>query len=183
MDSQRTSQTAQPFSNQEGVQRSELNGLLRNFPDGEAQNIFSYLPTQQISQMFLQPNYDSLVMGNGLEGYTWSDQAIALRQAAAALGEPLQAQTSVQSQSAADNQSLRPATLSLDDRLAGLEDRIGGLEVVIQNLRNELQEKMRFFAEMEAYIKRLVAWTKESKDAIDGLVADLKKAVELVASK
>lgn len=79
MDSQRTSQIAQPFLNQEVVQRSELNGLLRNFPDGEAQNIFSYLPTQQISQMFLQPNYDSLVMGNGLEGYTWSDQAIALR--------------------------------------------------------------------------------------------------------
>jgi len=36
---------------------------------------------------------------------------------------------------------------------------------------------------MEAYIKRLVTWTKDSKDAIDILVADLKNAVELVASK
>ena len=36
---------------------------------------------------------------------------------------------------------------------------------------------------MEAYIKRLVTWTKESKDGIDSLVADLKKAVELAASK
>lgn len=36
---------------------------------------------------------------------------------------------------------------------------------------------------MEDYIKKLVAWTKESKDAVDSLVADLKKAVELVALK
>jgi hypothetical protein len=41
----------------------------------------------------------------------------------------------------------------------------------------------RFFADMEAYIKKLVAWTKESKDAVDSLVADLKKTVELVTSK
>lgn len=38
----------------------------------------------------------------------------------------------------------------------------------------------RFFANMEAYIKRLVAWTKESKDAVDILVAELKAAVEVV---
>jgi hypothetical protein len=43
--------------------------------------------------------------------------------------------------------------------------------------------EVRFFAEMESYIKRLVTWTKDSKDAIDALVADLKNAVELVASK
>ena len=36
---------------------------------------------------------------------------------------------------------------------------------------------------METYIKNLVAWTKESKDAIDSLVADLKKAVELIILK
>jgi hypothetical protein len=41
----------------------------------------------------------------------------------------------------------------------------------------------RFFANMEAYIIRLVAWTKESKDAVDGLVAELKAAVEVVTSK
>lgn len=181
------SQTHQPFSNQAAIQRSELNHLLRNFPDGEAQNVFSYLPNQQISQMFLQPSYDPLVMGDGLGGYTWPGQDSALHQAVSDLGGQLQAQTSVLSQSAADhaaeNQGLRPAASSLDDRFESLEGKIDGLEVVIQNLRNELQDKMRFFAEMEAYIKRLVAWTKESKDGIDSLVADLKKAVELVASK
>jgi hypothetical protein len=36
---------------------------------------------------------------------------------------------------------------------------------------------------MEAYIIRLVAWTKESKDAINGLVAELKTAVKVVTSK
>jgi hypothetical protein len=141
MDSQRTHQTAQPFPNQTEIQRSELDRLLRNFPNGEAQNVFSYLPNQQISQMFLQPSFDSLVMGNGLEGYTWPDQDTALHHAAADLGEQLQAQTSVQLQSvadqAADNRGLRPATPSLDDRLTSFEDRIGGLEAAIQNLRNE----------------------------------------------
>lgn len=128
MDSQRKHQTAQPFANQAAVQRSELNHLLGNF---------SYFPDQQISQMFLQPSYDSLVTDNDLEAYTWPDQDTALQQAAADLGEPLQTQTSVQLQRA-DNtvaeQGLRP---SLEDRLARLEDRIGGLEVVTQNLRNE----------------------------------------------
>lgn len=137
MDSQRTRQTAQPFANQAAVQRSELNYLLGNFPGGEAQNVFSYFPDQQISQMFLQPSYDSLVTDNGLEGYTWPDPDTALQQAAADLGEPLQTQTSVQLQRAdhtVAEQGLRP---SLDDRLARLEDRIGGLEAVTQNLRNE----------------------------------------------
>jgi hypothetical protein len=36
---------------------------------------------------------------------------------------------------------------------------------------------------METYIKNLVAWIKESKDAINSLVADLKKAVKLVILK
>ncbi|KAG4423557.1 hypothetical protein IFR04_003239 [Cadophora malorum] len=185
MDSQ-THQTAQPFASQTAVQRSELNHLLGNFPGGEAQNVFSYFPNPQISQMFLQPGYDSLVTDNGLGGYTWPDQDTALQQAAADLGDPLQAQTSIQLQRAdhtVDDQGLRPAAPSLNDRLARLEDRIGGLEVVTQNLRNELEEKMRFFAKMEAYIISLVAWTKESKDAIDGLVAELKAAVEVVTSK
>lgn len=140
MDSQRTHQAAQPFANQAAVQRSELNHLLGNFPGGEAQNVFSYFPNPQISQMFLQPGYDSLVMDDGLEGYTWPDQDTALQQAAADLGDSLQAQTSVQLQRAeytVDDQALRPAAPSLNDRLARLEDRIGGLEVVTQNLRNE----------------------------------------------
>jgi hypothetical protein len=38
----------------------------------------------------------------------------------------------------------------------------------------------RFFANIKAYIKSLVAWTKESKDAVDDLVAELKAAVEVV---
>jgi hypothetical protein len=76
-------------------------------------------------------------MGNGFEDYIWLDQGTALHQAAADLGETLQAPTSVQSQSAVDNQGLRRATPSLDDRLTNLEDRLGGLEEVIQNLRNE----------------------------------------------
>jgi hypothetical protein len=142
MDSQRTHQTEQPFLNQAAVQRSELNRLLRNFPDGEAQNVFSYLPSQQISQMFLQPSYDSLVMGDGLEGYTWPDQDTAINQAVGDLREPLQAHTSVQLQNAVvdhatDSQGLIPVPSGLDDRLTGFEDRIRGLEMVIQDLRNE----------------------------------------------
>lgn len=141
MDPQRTHQTAQPFPDQAAIQRSGLNRLLRNFPNGEAQNVFSYLPNQQISQMFLQPSCDSLLIGNSLEGYAWSDQDIALHQAAADLGEQMQEQTSVQLQGVADqtadNRGLRPATPSLHNRLTSFEDRIGGLEVVIQNLRNE----------------------------------------------
>jgi hypothetical protein len=143
MDSQRTHQTVQPFSNQATVQRSELNHLLLgNFPDGEAQNVFSYLPSQQISQMFLQPSYDPLVMRNGLEGYTWPDQDTTINQAVGDPREPLQAHTSVQLQSvvvdhATNSQGLRPSPSGLDDRLTGFEDRISGLEMVIQNLRNE----------------------------------------------
>ena len=48
---------------------------------------------------------------------------------------------------------------------------------------DDINPEDRFFAHMEAYIKNLVAWTKESKDAVDSLVADLKKTVELVTSK
>jgi hypothetical protein len=137
MDSQRTRQTVQPFANQATVQRSELNHLLGNFPGGEAQNVFSYFPDQQISQMFLQPCYDSLITDNGLEGYTWPEQDTALQQAAADLGEPLQTQNSVQLQKADNTVAEQGLRASLDDRLARLEDRIGGLEAVSQNLRNE----------------------------------------------
>jgi hypothetical protein len=48
---------------------------------------------------------------------------------------------------------------------------------------DDINPENSFFADMETYIKNLVAWTKESKDAVDSLVADLKKAVELVTSK
>jgi hypothetical protein len=37
--------------------------------------------------------------------------------------------------------------------------------------------RYRFFAEIESYIQRLVEWTKESKQATDSLVAELKEAV------
>jgi hypothetical protein len=40
-----------------------------------------------------------------------------------------------------------------------------------------------FFADIETYIKNLVVWTKEFKDAVNSLVADLKKAVELITLK
>jgi hypothetical protein len=36
---------------------------------------------------------------------------------------------------------------------------------------------------MEAYIIRLMVWTKDSKDAVDSLVAKLKAAVKVVTSK
>ena len=48
---------------------------------------------------------------------------------------------------------------------------------------DDINTEDRFFADIEAYIKNLVTWTKESKDAVDGLVTDLKRTVELVASK
>jgi hypothetical protein len=48
---------------------------------------------------------------------------------------------------------------------------------------DDINPKDRFFADIEAYIKKLVAWTIESKNAIDSLVADLKKAVELIILK
>jgi hypothetical protein len=48
---------------------------------------------------------------------------------------------------------------------------------------DDINPEDRFFADMEAYIKKLVAWTMESKNAVDSLVADLKKAVELVTLK
>lgn len=96
MDSCGTRQTAQPFPNQAVIQRSEPNHLhLRNFPDEEVQDIFSYLPNQQIHQMFFQPSRGSLIMGHGLEGYTWPDQDAAHHHAAANIGEQLQAQTTV----------------------------------------------------------------------------------------
>ena len=51
------------------------------------------------------------------------------------------------------------------------------------NIQDDINPKDRFFANIEAYIKKLVVQTKESKDTIDSLVTDLKKTVELVASK
>jgi hypothetical protein len=43
--------------------------------------------------------------------------------------------------------------------------------------------KVKFFTEMESYIKRLMTWTKDFKDAINALVADLKNAIKLIALK
>jgi hypothetical protein len=134
---------AQQYSNQTAVQKSELNPLLlRNFLDQEAQNVFSYVPNHQISQLFPHPSYDSVLMENALEGYTWPAPGSELNHAAADPGEPLQVQTGAQLQSAVvehttDDQGLTQAGLSFEDRFTLLEDRIGGLEVVIQDLRNE----------------------------------------------
>jgi hypothetical protein len=136
-------QNAQQYSNQTAVQKSELNPLLlKNFLDREAQNVFSYVPNHQISQMFSHPSYDSVLMENALEGYTWPAQGSELNHAATDPGEPLQVQTSAQLQSAiadhtTDDQGLRQVGPNFEDRFTLLEDRIGGLEVVIQDLRNE----------------------------------------------
>jgi hypothetical protein len=136
-------QNAQQYSNQTAVQKSELNPLLlRNFLDREAQHVFSYVPNHQISQMFPHPSYDSVLMENALEGYTWPEQGSELNHAATDPGEPLQVQTGAQLQSAVadhttDDQGLRQVGPSFEDRFTLLEDRIGGLEVVIQDLRNE----------------------------------------------
>jgi hypothetical protein len=37
----------------------------------------------------------------------------------------------------------------------------------------------RFFVEAESYIMRYVEWTKDSREAIDNLVAELKEAVHV----
>jgi hypothetical protein len=44
-------------------------------------------------------------------------------------------------------------------------------------------DRYRFFAEIESYIQRLVEWTKESKQATDGLVAELKEAIDVAIPK
>jgi hypothetical protein len=137
MDSQRTRQTAQPIADQAAAQRSELNHLFGNFPGWEAQSVFSYLPDSQISQMFLQPSYDSLETNIGLEDYTWPYQDTALTQAAADIGEPLPTQTSVPLQRGNHTVAEQGLGPSLDDRLARLEDKISRLEAITQNLRNE----------------------------------------------
>jgi hypothetical protein len=92
--------------------------------------------------MFPHPSYDSVLMENALEGYTWPAQGSELNHAATHPGEPLQEQTGAQLQSAvADHttydQGLRQVGSSFEDKFTLLEDRIGGLEVVLQDLRNE----------------------------------------------
>lgn len=37
----------------------------------------------------------------------------------------------------------------------------------------------RFFKEVKAYNEKLVAWLKDSRNTVDGLVAKLKEEVEL----
>ena len=44
---------------------------------------------------------------------------------------------------------------------------------IISNYRN------RFFKEVKAYNKKLIAWSKDSRKAIDSLVAELKEEVKL----
>jgi hypothetical protein len=136
-------QNAQQYANPTAVQKSELNPLfLRDFLDQEVQNVFSYVPNHQISQMFPHPSYDSVLMQNALEGNTWLAQGSELNHAAADSGEPLQVQTGAQLQCAVanhttDDQGLRQVGPSFEDRFTLLEDRIGGLEATIQDLRNE----------------------------------------------
>lgn len=43
--------------------------------------------------------------------------------------------------------------------------------------------RYRFYAEVELYITRLVEWTKNSKEATDSLVAELKKAIDVANAK
>jgi hypothetical protein len=42
--------------------------------------------------------------------------------------------------------------------------------------------RYRLFAEIELYINKLVEWTKDSKQATDALVAELKEAVDAAKS-
>jgi hypothetical protein len=92
--------------------------------------------------MFPHPSYNSALMENALEGYTWPAQGNELNHAATDLGEPLQVQTSAQLQNAlakhtTNNQGLRQVGPSFENRFTLLEDRIGRLEVVIQDLWKE----------------------------------------------
>ena len=57
------------------------------------------------------------------------------------------------------------------------------MSTIIIFLKTIFNFKVRFFAEIESYIKRLITWTKDSKDAIDALIVDLKNAIKLIALK
>lgn len=136
-------QNAQQYSKRAVPQKSELNPLLlRDFLDQEAQNVFSYVPDHQISHMLPHSSYDSILMENALEGYTWPAQGSELNHAATDPEALLQVQTSAQLQSAvadytSDDQGFRQVGRSFEDKLTLLEDRISGLELVIQDLRSE----------------------------------------------
>ncbi|KAH8799651.1 hypothetical protein F5884DRAFT_810774 [Xylogone sp. PMI_703] len=74
---------------------------------------------------------------------------------------------------------LKDRCRSLEDKIDQFEGKLGGFEGLMENLRKEIEEKTRFFEEVEAYNEKLVTWSKDSKNAIDGLVAKLKEEVEL----
>jgi hypothetical protein len=131
-------QNTQEYADQTAVQKLELNPLfLRDFLDQEAQNVFSYVPNRQISQMFPHPSYEPVLTENALEGYPWPAQGSELNYAAADPGYPLQVQTGAQLQSAVADHTTDEVGPSFEDRFTLLEGRIGGLEVIIQDLRNE----------------------------------------------
>ncbi|KAF8856250.1 hypothetical protein BDZ45DRAFT_791379 [Acephala macrosclerotiorum] len=112
-----------------------------------------------------------------MEGCTWAAQDNSLGISTGLVAEPqLQVASAVQMQTAVtedstDEQHWRQG-------VAKLENRIGRLETLIESLQNQIEEKTRFFAEVENYIKQLVDWTKYSKVAIESLVAELKEAVK-----
>jgi hypothetical protein len=125
-------QNSQQYADQTAVQKLELNPLfLRDFLDQEAQNVFSYVPDHQISQMFPHPSYKSVLMENALEGYPWPAQGSELNNAATDPGDPLQVQTGAQVQSAVADNTTDEVGPSFEDRFTLLEGRIGGLEVII----------------------------------------------------
>ena len=131
-------QSAQQYANQNTVQNVELNPLFhRDFLHQEAQNVFSYVPGHQISQMFPDPSYESVLMENALEGYTWPAQGSEINHAATDPGDPLQVQPCAQLQSAVADHATDEVGPSFEDRFTLLEGKIGGLEVIIQDLRNE----------------------------------------------
>lgn len=49
--------------------------------------------------------------------------------------------------------------------------------------QDNINPKNRFFADIKAYIKKLIAQIKESKDVINSLVTDLKKTIKLIVLK
>jgi len=131
-------QNSQQYADQTAVQKLELNPLfLGDFLDQEAQNLFSYVPNHQISQIFPQPSYESVLMENALESYPWPAQGSELNHAATDPGDSLQVQTGAQLQSAVADHTTDEVGPSFEDRFTLLEGRIGGLEVIIQDLRNE----------------------------------------------
>jgi hypothetical protein len=129
-------QNSQQYADQTAVQKLKLNPLfLKDFLDQEAQNVFSYVPNHQISQMFPHPSYEPVLMENALEGYPWPAQGSELNHAAATEHLSVPAVDLLDPQSA--DHTTDEIGPSFEDRFTLLEGRIGGLEVIIQDLRNE----------------------------------------------